>query len=311
MKKRILAFILAFCMMLPGCIICFAEKTPETDYCLHENAEWKLLFPQTLVSERYYYRKCPDCGFEQTAMKSRTSLPELFFDILSRAAFFFDIPKVHKNFRITGHTGSPGTIANTIPSLRYSLQSGADIVEFDLNYNSDGVAVLAHGEPSEEAPTLDEAFALVAKYYDVQVNVDVKNKNALEQVQELAIKYGILDRIFYTGVPEYDIDYVKEHSPLVAYFYGNTAPIPSDPEECARLCDKAVERGAIGLNFSYKEVSDEIVNAAHERGLLISVYTVNYLKDMNECLKYNVDYITTERPYKLHTITSGFVDKLF
>lgn len=307
MLKRFTAFIMALCFIIPGCITCFAKEAPEAEeaYCLHENAEWKLLFPQTLFSERYYVRKCPDCGFKQTAMESRTSLPELFFDILSRAAFFFEQPKVYKNFKVTGHTGSPGTTANTIPSLRYSLQSGAEMVEFDLNYNSNGVAVLAHDDPDSSQTTLEEAFALVAKYVDVQVNVDIKNKYAVEQVQELAIKYGILDRIFYTGLFEYDVDYVKEHSPLVSYFL-NAASSPNT-EECARLCDKAVKLGAMGLNFGYRDLSEEIVAAAHERGLLISVYTVNDLKDMRECLKYDVDYITTEYPYKLYTITSKFV----
>lgn len=302
MKKRIAAFVLAVLMLLSGlaCAVC-AEQPEEKEYCLHENSEWIPASPGTLFINSRYKRVCPDCGFEQTAKKARTSLAAILFDRIAGLFFLFDNPTLSDNFTVTAHTGPGELPMNSMISLRYSLQSGADIVEFDLDLKSDGVAVMSHGEADKAKATLEDGFALVAKYTDIRVNVDVKNRAAVEQAQVLAIRYGILDRIFYTGVGEWDVEYVREHSPLVPY-YLNVSP-SSDPDECAALCEKAVSMGAIGLNFSYNGYSDEIAAAARERGLLISLYTVNSAKDMRMCLKYDVDNITTEFPYKLYTMT--------
>lgn len=216
-----------------------------------------------------------------------------------------DDPELREGFTVTAHTG-PGEIPmNSMFSLRYSLQSGADVVEFDLAMNSDGVAVMAHGSPDEAKATLEDGFALVAEYVGVQVNVDVKNTAAVEQAQELAIKYGILDRIFYTGLQEGHIAYIKEHSPLVPY-YLNCGFSSNDPEEYARVCDRAVSLGAIGLNLSYTGLTPELSDIAHEKGLLISAYTVNSASDMRATLKCMPDNITSEFPYKLYTITGGY-----
>lgn len=301
MKKRLTALILAFCLILPLCIPCFAES----DYCLHENAQWYNTYPRTLITDSRYTRECPDCGMKQTAKTARTSIAEYIFDAFSRLFFLTDKPALSEDFTVTAHTG-PGIIKmNSMTSLRYSLRSGADIVELDLDLNSDGVAVMAHGEPDKARATLEDGFALIAKYRDIKVNVDVKNRNAVPQAQKLAIKYGILDRIFYTGLGEDGVTFVKENSPLVPCYLNSTPS--SDPSECERLCEKAVSLGAIGLNFSYHDYSPEIAAAAHAHGLLLSVYTVNSIRDLRMCLKYDIDNITTEYPYMLYTMTGRFM----
>ena len=305
MMKRISAVLLALCMLF-GCIVYSSAAEPsdaQSVCCLHENSEWKLLVPPTLITDSYYQRVCPDCGMKQTAKKARTSFIVMAFDRLARLFFLFDNYTLSDDFTVTAHTG-PGEIPqNSKFSLDYSLATGANTVEFDLALDSEGVAVLAHGSEDEAEMTLDEAFAKVASYYGTTVNVDVKNKEAVSQAQECAIKYGILDRIFYTGVPEHDVGYVREHSPLVPYYINISAS--ADPADCARVCDRVLELGAIGLNFNYNDYSPELAQAARERGLKLSVYTVNSLKDMRTVLDCDVDNITTEFPYKLYTVTNS------
>lgn len=303
MKKRIFSFLLAACLILSTGALCFAADTAEKTPCLHENAVWQTASKPTLFTDRYYVRKCPDCGFEQSAREARSAYIVHAFDVMARLFFLNDEPELSENFAVTAHTGPWELKQNGKPSLNYQLISGADIIEFDLNLNSEGVAVMAHGDPEKAGGTLEEGFARVAEFYGVMVNVDVKNVSAVSQAQELAIKYGILDRIFYTGVGESDIPSVRENSPLVPYYLN--ASVPSDPSECEKLCEKAVELGAVGLNFSYTRYSPELAASAREHGLLLSIYTVNKLKDLRLCLTYDVDNITTEYPYKLYTLTGG------
>lgn len=301
MLKQMFSLLMALCLMLSLCVCSFAADNEKDSPCLHENADWQILSPATPVSDRYYIRKCPDCGLEQTAREARSSFIVRAFDLIARMFFTGDNYSLTESFSITAHTGPWELKQNGIPSLRYQLISGADVIEFDLNLNSEGTAVMAHGDPEKAGGTLDEGFALVSKYYGVKVNVDVKNTGAVRQAQELAIKYGILDRIFYTGVSEGDVPVVRENSPLVPYYLN--VSVPSDLPGCEQLCEKAIALGAEGLNFSYTNYSPELASAAHSRGLLLSVYTVNKLRDLRTCLLYDVDNITTEFPYKLYTLT--------
>ncbi len=308
MKKTIA--VIALALVLCGVVFLFASCTGEiptpVNGCAHENAEISLQKPAGLFAGARYTYSCPDCGFTVTQKEARGASVTRGFDFLVGGLFKAPEKALSENFTVTAHTG-PGEIPmNSKFSLRYQLDSGADVVEFDLTLNSAGEAVLSHGDPDEAKMTLDEAFAMVAGYYGTQVNVDVKNKEAVAAAQECAIRYGVLDRIFYTGVGEGDMAYVKEHSPLVpCYLNGCTDP---DPEACADLCKRAVEMGAVGLNFSYNDYSPELAKAARENGLLISVYTVNWLKDMRKVLGYDVDNITTEFPYKLFVVTADAND---
>ncbi len=308
MKKRVIAVLLALFVLLPGFGMTIGAQTlnGETEYCLHENSEIRLVSPAGLFSESRYSRVCPDCGMTQTLKKARTSVIEKAFDLIARFFFLADHHTVSDNFTITAHTG-PGEIPqNSKFSLTYSLAIGADVVEFDLTLNSEGVAVLAHGSPEEAEMTLDEAFGQVAGYYGVRVNVDVKNINAVDLAQELALRYGIADRIFYTGVYEENVPYLQEHSPLIPYYINISAP--ADAEQCELLCERIAGEGAIGLNFNYNDYSPELAASARAHGLLLSVYTVNSIKDMRTVLGFDVDNITTEFPYKLYTMTNSFSD---
>lgn len=308
MKKAICIVVLA--LVICGVVFLLAiypGKAPVAVYdCAHENAGISLEKPAGIFAGARYTYTCPDCGFTVTQKEARGAHVTRGLDFL--VGFLFKAPgrALSENFTVTAHTG-PGEIPmNSRFSLAYQLASGADVVEFDLTLNSAGEAVLAHGDPEEAKMTLDEAFGMVAGYYGTMVNVDVKNREAVAAAQESAIRYGVLDRIFYTGVGEGDIDYVKEHSPLVpCYLNACTGP---DSAACAELCDRAVEKGAVGLNFSYNDYSPELAEAAREHGLLISVYTVNWPKDMRRVLEYDVDNITTEFPYKLYVVTSDADD---
>ena len=57
-------------------------------------------------------------------------------------------------FLITAHTGCLGTKLNSLDSLRAALESGANAVEFDIRFQSDGTPVLSHDavQNSDKSP---------------------------------------------------------------------------------------------------------------------------------------------------------------
>ncbi len=209
-----------------------------------------------------------------------------------------------ESFTLTAHTGCEGTKDNSLDAITLGFGCGADIVEIDLNFNSEGIAVLSHNEPKGKEPTLDEAFALVAGYKGLRVNVDVKNTLDLKQVTDLAEKHGILDRIFFTGVTEEFIEDVKNQTPHVLYYY-NKGIDKSKNKDASYIDSLIVEvrnAGAAGLNIHHKSCTKEMVEEFHKAGLQVSVWTVNKKPDMARTLKLGCDNITTRKPSELKSI---------
>lgn len=208
------------------------------------------------------------------------------------------------DFTYTGHTGCMDTEDNSLESIDIAVKYGAQIVEFDLNFNSENEPVLAHDDPKGGEVTLDEAFERVSKYDGLKVNVDVKNTQALEKVAPLAEKHGILDRIFYTGITENDVEVVRNYSPKVEYFLNMDvlSPKKHTEEYLLSLVQKVKDCGAIGINFNKDNASKELVDTFHENGLLVSIWTVSNDKDIYRILSYAPDNITTRRPDKLQEV---------
>ncbi len=208
------------------------------------------------------------------------------------------------NFTVTGHTGCMNTPANSLASITVAAECGADIVEFDLRFDKNGAPVLSHDEPTGNEFSLDEAFAKVSKFKNLQVNVDVKTTAYLEKVVPLAKKHGILDRIFFTGIFEADVDAVKEKCPDVPYYLNYAVEKNTDTEYINSLVNKVRDCGAVGINCRHKTVTKELVDAFRRNGLLVSVWTVNRSHDMRNALAFAPDNITTKEPAKLRKILS-------
>ncbi len=209
-----------------------------------------------------------------------------------------------KNFTYTAHTGCVDTKDNSLEAIEIGAEYGADIVEFDLNFLSDGTPVLAHDKPKGNEVTLDEAFKKVSEYENLKVNVDAKSVANLKVVYPLAEKYGIEDRIFYTGIELKDVETVKKDSPEVPYYLNVDVEKPKKqtPEYLQRLVDELKQSGATGINFNKDNATKELVDIFHENDLLVSIWTVNEEKKMYEILLLSPDNITTRHPDKLREI---------
>lgn len=207
-------------------------------------------------------------------------------------------------FTYTAHTGCIKTADNSLEAIEEGAKYGADIVEFDLNFLTDGTPVLSHDKPKGKEVTLDEAFKKVSEYKSLKVNVDVKNVKNLKSVYPLAQKYGLEDRIFYTGVTDEFLEAVKNDSPEIPY-YLNVSVDKSrkqTPEYLESLVKKVKDSGAVGINFNKDHATKKLVDTFHENDLLVSIWTVNKKRKMYKTLSLKPDNITTRRPDKLKEI---------
>ena len=230
----------------------------------------------------------------------------IFMDNKKEQEFYKSQPiNLPENFTYTAHTGCCGTADNSLEAIKVGIENDADIVEFDLFFNNENVAVLSHDKPKGNEVTLDEAFKLISTYENVQVNVDVKLcNNNLHIVYDLAEKYNITDRIFFTGINIEDVETVKKECPTVSYYlnYEVKKENKQTPEYLNDLVKIVKDSGAVGINFNKDSATKALVDTFHKNDLLVSIWTVNEEKDMQKILYFAPDNITTRHPDKLKDI---------
>lgn len=203
-----------------------------------------------------------------------------------------------EKFTLTAHTGCEGTKDNSLDAITVAFVSGADIVEFDLSFDENGIAVLSHDKPDGKPFTLEQAFELLALYKNLKVNIDVKMTDDLRQAVTLAEKYGLKDRIFFTGIiPEF-VGAVKESVPEIPYYLNEKIEFAKKDDDAYidGLINEVIEAGAKGLNANYRNCTAKLVERFHNNNLEVSVWTVNSRFDMKKVLKLGVDNITTRKP---------------
>lgn len=206
-----------------------------------------------------------------------------------------------KGFTVTWHTGAMNHPDNSLPFVKAAVKGKAQVVEFDVSFRPDRTPCVIHKDcpTQEEGESLDLMLAEVAKSKTLWLNLDLKNWNNLPAVEALLKKHGLLERAFYTGVNEEQVEVTKTTSSL-PYFLNYTAPLGKrrvkDAEE---LAAKIRALGAVGLNTQFRGVSKSIVKVLHREGLLVSAWTANNTAEQKRLLAAEVDNITTRRPDKM------------
>jgi glycerophosphoryl diester phosphodiesterase len=201
---------------------------------------------------------------------------------------------------ITAHAGALGTKANTRESLIACMDFvGEGCVEADVRFDSDGTPVLSHDPlfTGKKAMPLSELFELL-NGNDTRVNLDLKEKSNLPELQRLAEKYGVSRRLFFTGVPARWAHRVKKNAPLIPFYLNKEYWRFMKPSKLnlQLLADKIKRLGAVGVNTPHAGASAEMVDIMHKNGLLVSVYTVNSEASLRRAISFGTDSITTRRP---------------
>ncbi len=233
-----------------------------------------------------------------------TSAAEKIYYNINKSKFTHNI-SLPDGFTVTCHAGSFYTKKNSIDSVKAAVDWGADIVEFDVSFRSDGTAVIIH-DPSpsmKQGVSLEEAVKIVAKDKKCKINLDIKSTANLPEVDRIVKKHGMLERVFYTGVFEDWVDRVKNTSAIPYYLnHKITSEESKDPAYAIITINKTKVLGAIGINSHFENASKEFSDIAHKNGLLVSLWTVNKTGDMLKTIETQPDNITTKKPCILSLI---------
>ena len=208
---------------------------------------------------------------------------------------------------ITAHSGAFGTPDNSIEFIKKTLSEGCEILEIDVTFRPDGTPVIIHSSSPKagEGILLRDAFALIAADPAIRMNLDLKSVKNLPAVDELLGRYGLTERAFYTGVGADWANAVRENSRIPYYLNADVALWNRSREKSlSALAEKIAGLGAIGINTHYDNCRPAMIKAFHEKGMPVSVWTVNDEKNAVKYAAMGVDNITTRRPDMVKAATA-------
>jgi len=222
------------------------------------------------------------------------------------------------------HRGTSSTHPeNTVAAFEEAVRLGVDMIEFDVGTTADGRAVLLHDGTvdrttngsgalheltfeqvraldagshrdakfaGEQIPTLEEALAAIPP--GIVLNVHVKPTPGVVDAT-----VAILEDTGRTGdaVLAGDADRIRRCQEICPSL--RTCNLGGQgKDDYLALC---VELGVPWLQYFHKQVTEESVAAAHERGMVVNCFYANDEAEMRRQIDCGVDYILTDHAHVL------------
>lgn len=232
-----------------------------------------------------------------------------------------------------GHRGAAGTRPElTRASFERAIELGADMIELDVQLTRDGELVVLHDrvlgrtvrghgavrdrtlrelqsldagswfDPvygAERVPSLDELFDLTRGRVDLNVEIKSPQIDWQATAKRLAEKLKDPERCRSTVVSCFDMGAL--HALRSESAGARIGVLWKDPnlEDAWR---QAVELQAVSLHPHWLLADAKTLQAAHERGLSVLVWTVNEPADIERLASLGVDGIISDFPERLFGI---------
>lgn len=216
-----------------------------------------------------------------------------------------------------GHRGA-ATLApeNTLPSFRVALETGVDLIEFDVISGSDGALVVAHSRPEmqDDTPTLDDVLRFfVDEATEPGVHVDLKESGREKDVVDALRRFSLLERSFVSSASLRAVRRLsKLNEPPVGITIprgvlgisdaGRTAPIARGALRVLRVLTPYLIRPllaytrAAAVVIHHTLVTPKSVRAAHALGVPVVTWTVDDRDDLARVVEAGVDAVVTNDP---------------
>ena len=228
---------------------------------------------------------------------------------------------------ILAHRGACGYAPeNTMEAFELAAKMGADGIELDVHFTSDGEVVICHDEKINRTsngqglvtdytlaelkamdfgyhfygeqrkgvkiPTLDEVYELVSPL-DMIVNVEIKSADPeiVKACDIITERHGMRDKVIYSSFNHFQIQRAKEviENAFIAPLYNFNMLNP---------WNYCLDIGAKATHPKYTQIRlvKDYVKNCHDRGIRVNTWTVNNEEDMRFLIDNGVDAIITNYP---------------
>ena len=219
-----------------------------------------------------------------------------------------------------GHRGARGVYPeNTIQSIEYAIDCGAPWVEIDVRAHQ-GRLLVIHDDTlgrttngtgyvtdysllelraldagnGQSIPLLEEVIATVKQR--AIINIELKDSTStalvLRIIEQHIAKGWSYDGFLVSSFLHQDLQWLKHANPKIR-IGALSAGVDIDDAEFAQSL------AAYSINLCQESLNQKIIDDAHNRGLMVFVYTVNDTRDFIKLQHMKVDGIFTDYPEKL------------
>ena len=184
---------------------------------------------------------------------------------------------------LTAHSGCENTEMNSLAYLKKAQEVRPDAIEVDVRVNSDGMAVLDHSGGAATPVPFRQACMTVAGTR-IMINADLKQKGIEEVVLQTALSCGLdSGDLIFTGSLADPAGMSRRIGDACVFanpeefdpaFYHRT-----DEEEVRESASQVLSAvracGFDTVNINYRYCTDEFMFACFEKGVRISLWTVD------------------------------------
>ena len=217
----------------------------------------------------------------------------------------------------SGHRGAAGHAPeNTLASVEKAISLGADLVEVDVQRTSDGHLVIIHDKrvdrttngaglvagmslcalreldagAGQRIPTVEELLRTAEG--QVGLILELKENGLAEQVRKSVRLSAFTGQVIYASFMHDEVRSIREADPrtMTMALFGR---LPHNPVMAAQNAK------ATHIGCKYSTVTKPLVEACHQRGLVVFAYTVNDREDIKEVMSLGVDGIVSDFPDRL------------
>lgn len=195
---------------------------------------------------------------------------------------------------ITAHSGCEGTLPNSLAHILAAIGSGAEMVEVDIRADGDRL-YLSHDIPEDPAScvSLNTFMSLVASAPALEVNCDVKTDGLILPVMETARRFGVADRMVFTGQCNHRGELIGSAG---GKLWVSLRPGHDNETAVRTACETYRGVGEPILNLHYSMISEENHAYLRERGMNFSAWTVDDEATLRRMLEMGITNITTRKP---------------
>ena len=201
------------------------------------------------------------------------------------------------NVTLISHCIEINGVKNSVAGFKECVRLGAKGVIVDLCFKKDGTPVISDSySTADSAETVEDLFKAMSdgKYKEISVYFNIIQLSDLSRLNSLAVSYNILDRVFLIGIDSEHYDLINTDDTIIPFLLDynfKDSDLDALKEGSFTRPDILDKYGATGLVLPSSQISEELVEALNDYGILYIVNVADESSDMCQTLLKGADNV--------------------
>lgn len=194
------------------------------------------------------------------------------------------------NVTLISHCIEINGVKNSVAGFKECVRLGAKAVIVDICFKKDGTPVISDSySTADSAETVENLFKTMSdvRYKEIGVYLNIIQLSDLSRLNSLAVVYNILDRVFLIGIDSEHYDLINTDDTIIPFLLDynfRDSELNALKKGSFTRPDILEKYGATGLVLPSSQISEELVEALNDYGILYIVNVTDENSDMCQTL---------------------------